>query len=116
MINIKIKRGDSVSFTLTFTDSDDLPIDLSQFQGIYADLSTSPVVPTEDIKLSLGSGLEIQGNILGIYLTPVQTFSLIHYKYYSDVKFKSGETLYTVAYIVFDVESTATITNYNVNI
>lgn len=116
MINIKIKRGDSLNFTLTFTDSEGDPVDLSQFEGIYVDISTSPTVPTEDIKLELGNGLEINDNILGFNLTPVQTFSLVFFTYYTDIKFKLGNTLNTVVKIKFDVEQTSTITNYNINI
>lgn len=108
MINIDILRGDSKTFTLTINDNANQPVDLSQYDGIFMDLSASPVVPTQTVKLSLGSGLSIAGNVLTIQLTEEQTSILRANKYYSDLKFVGSGGITTFAKIEFSVSGTAT--------
>lgn len=114
MININIKRGDSSTFTLTFTDSNNTPLDLSIYDAIYADLSTSPSVQTETLKLSLGNGLSVTNNVLTFSLLPTQSFMLTSKKYYSDVKVVQGGNITTLVKIEFNVESTSTLVNHNI--
>ncbi|MCH7396574.1 hypothetical protein MM236_01180 [Belliella sp. DSM 107340] len=112
MININIKRGDSISFTLTFVDVNEDIINLNNYDNIYADISSSPTHPTQTIKLTLGNRLEINNdNILVIKLTSKDTFKLDKNRYYSDVKVKKNDDEFTIASITYNVNSTSTNLN-----
>jgi len=111
MINIDIQRGDSSTFTLTFNDAQNQPINLAQYDSIQMDLSASPVVPTQNVKLNLDNGLSVSGSVLTISLTPDQTFSLRGNKYYSDLKFIDNGEVKTMVKIEYKVVGTSTKTN-----
>lgn len=108
MVQINIKKGNDKSFQLTFTDSLSQPIDLSNYNNIYLDISASPIVPTENIKLSLGNGITVNNNILTVEINNIQTQNLFQQNYYGDLKVKNGELISTLVKFIFNVELTST--------
>ncbi len=112
MIQIELTKGIDNEFTLTFTNEDESPIDLTEFDDIFLDISASPIVTTERLKLSIDNGISIfNENILAVNILKAQTKDLIQKKYYGDVIYLNDNIYSKLTQLEFNITFSSTNIN-----
>jgi hypothetical protein len=104
MVNIAINQGEDKQFSLTFTDNDSNPIDLSIYTKVLLSISASPDLDTENIKLDLDNGISVNDNIISFSIDSDSTFNLYQKDYWGDLMVFDGDTFKKLISFKFTVD------------